>query len=66
MSILSNKYNIPEETVKKMIQDGVVSACWPMYDDIIALKKQGKSCFDIAVTLNISTRYVYKVLNKVN
>lgn len=66
MSILANKYNIPEETVKQMIKDGVVSCSWPTYDEIMKLRSMGKSAMDIAAILNITERQVYKVIKKVN
>ena len=39
MSELSNKYNIPEETVKKMIRDGVISCTWAKYEEVYACYK---------------------------
>lgn len=63
MSILSNKYNVPEQTIQNMIKDGVISCSWPLYDDVRKLKTEGKTATEIADTLNISQRYVYKILN---
>lgn len=34
---LSNKYNVPQETIKKMINDGVISCSWPKYEEIYAM-----------------------------
>lgn len=31
---LSKKYNIPQSTVLKMVNDGVISCSWPMYEKI--------------------------------
>lgn len=31
---LSNKYNVPQETIDKMVKDGVISTSWPMYEDV--------------------------------
>lgn len=63
MSILSDKYKIPEMVVKSMIKDGVISCSWALYDDVRRLKREGKSVAEIADTLNISLRYVYKIIN---
>lgn len=34
MKELSNKYKVPEETLKLMVKDGVISCSWPGYDEI--------------------------------
>jgi hypothetical protein len=34
---LSNKYNIPQEAVDKMIKDGIIGCQWPMYEEIYDL-----------------------------
>jgi len=31
---LSNRYNIPQETIDKMVRDGVISTSWPMYENV--------------------------------
>lgn len=31
---LSDKYNIPRETITKMVNDGVISCSWPGYEEI--------------------------------
>lgn len=40
MSRLAEKYNIPAEVVKKMVNDGIISCSWPMRDDIYSMYKQ--------------------------
>ncbi len=37
---LSSKYNIPQETIKNMVKDGVISCTWPMYEEIYAMYQQ--------------------------
>lgn len=34
---LCNKYNVPEETINKMVKDGVLSSVWPRYEEVYAL-----------------------------
>lgn len=34
---LCNKYNIPQETMDKMVRDGVISSSWPMYEEVYTL-----------------------------
>lgn len=34
---LCNKYNIPEETINKMVKDGVLSCSWPRYEEVYAV-----------------------------
>lgn len=64
MSILSNKYNIPPETVNKMIKDGVISCSWPTYDRVYELHQSGKSTSEISDMVNISQRAVQYILKK--
>lgn len=63
MSILSDKYKIPEPTIKNMIKDGVISCSWSLYEDVRRMRNEGKPVDEIAFSLNISVRYVYKILN---
>lgn len=65
MSILSEKYKVPESTIKNMIDDGVISCSWNTYDEIIKLKREGKSPDEIADATHVSKRYVYSILNRV-
>lgn len=63
---LSNKYNIPEETLKKMYRDGVISCKWEGYEEVYnnfkTRSSSGKSkndiYMDIAAEKNISPRTV--------
>lgn len=62
MSILSDKYGLPEETVKKMMRDGVISCSWDTYDQIAKLKREGKTWDEIAFETGMSIRnaqYIY-------
>lgn len=34
---LSNKYNIPQETVDKMVKDGIISHSWPTYERVYSI-----------------------------
>lgn len=31
---ISNKYNIPQETIDRMVKDGFISCSWPRYEKI--------------------------------
>lgn len=64
MSYLSEKFNIPEGTVKNMISNGVISCSWQSYEEILKLRKEGKSVADIAYLTNRSESSVYYVLSK--
>lgn len=64
MSILSDKYKIPEPTIKNMIQDGVISCSWSTFEEVIRLKSEGKSTAEIAESANISISYVHKILRR--
>lgn len=70
---LSTKYNIPKETIQKMINDGVISCSWPMYEEIYEMYKKkmsigGKSktqiCIEISEERNVSQRTVHYIVNK--
>lgn len=68
---LSNKYNIPKETIQKMVNDGVISCSWPMYEDIYEMYQKsmavgGKSktqiFYEIAEAKGISERTVKNII----
>lgn len=33
---LSNKYNVPQDTINKMVKDGIISHSWPTYERVYA------------------------------
>lgn len=73
MSSLSNKYNVPAETIKKMICDGVIASTWTRWEEIYDYYKKsysssGKKADAVDVTAiekNISSRQVYKIIHYV-
>lgn len=62
MSLLSDKYKIPEPTIKNMISDGVIASTWSTYDEVNRLHKEGKTTTEISDLTRISVRYVQKIL----
>lgn len=64
MSLLSDKYKIPEPTIKNMIQDGVIPGTWSTFEEVIKLKAEGKSTAEIADATKISISYVHKILRR--
>lgn len=40
---ISNKYGIPQETVTRMVKDGVLSCSWPFYEEVYYHYKKLKS-----------------------
>lgn len=71
---LSNKYNIPQETVNKMVKDGVISCTWPAYEEIYAMY-QGYShsgmtkteiYYQIAEKKNMSESSVKQIILKMD
>jgi DNA-binding NarL/FixJ family response regulator len=62
MSVLSDKYNIPAETVNKMIKDGIISCSWTTYDEVHRLFSEGKSTADIAHLTHVAQRTVQFIL----
>lgn len=70
---LSDKYNIPKETVQRMVNDGVISCSWPMYEEIYAMYKNSMSIggktktqifYEIAEAKNVSKRTVEYVIHR--
>lgn len=67
---LSNRYNIPQETINKMIKDGVLSSKWPSYEEIytlyLSMISSGKSkeqlYQDIGEAKNIPSRTVKEMI----
>jgi predicted CopG family antitoxin len=64
MSYLSEKFNIPENTVKAMIKTGVISCSWEGYEEVIKLHKQGKSLSDIAIETGRCKTGVHTIIQK--
>jgi hypothetical protein len=62
MSILSDKYKIPEPVIKNMISDGVIASHWSTYDEVNRLHKEGKTTTEISDITKMSVRYVQKIL----
>ncbi len=72
MGRLAEKYNIPPEVVKKMVNDGVISCSWPMRDDIYDMykklsasgKSQGDIIYEIAQAKHVSESTVKQTIQK--
>lgn len=71
---ISNKYNIPQETVNKMVKDGVISCSWPRYEEIYTMFKnsmqvpgaiKSRVVLDIAAKSGVSERHVRTIISKV-
>lgn len=70
---LAKKYNVPQETVKKMIADGVISCSWPSYEQIYAMyqksmsiggKSKAEIIHEICEATKAKERTVYYALEK--
>lgn len=67
---LSEKYNIPKETVVKMVNDGVISCSWPSYEHIYYVYKKHKgvdkesAARKTAEEANVDIRQVYRVIHR--
>jgi hypothetical protein len=72
MSVLSERYNIPESTLKKMITDGFITTCVARQDEILYTYKAyiNKGMSDIearkntSITHNCSDRWVYELVKR--
>lgn len=64
MSYLSEKYNVPQETIKKMVCGGVISCTWEGYEEVYKLWKEGKSMGDIAITTGRSKASVHGIIQR--
>jgi len=64
MNILSEKYGIPEDTVKKLMKDGIISCKWSAYDQVAKLKREGKSVNQIADETNYSEGEIYRIFKR--
>lgn len=71
---LCNRYNVPQETINKMVKDGIISGSWPMYEEIYAMFQaalpSGKSkqtiYYEIAEKKNISESSVKAIILKMD
>lgn len=71
---LSNKYNVPQDTIKKMIDDGVISCSWPRYEEIYTMYQRSmivpgavksKVVIEIGEKTGYSERQVRNIIDKV-
>jgi hypothetical protein len=71
---LSNKYNIPQSTVNKMVKDGVISCTWPRYEEVYDMYKSYSSSgktkteiyYEIAERTRISEHTVKMIVLKMD
>lgn len=71
MKELSKKYDVPEEKLKMMMKDGVISCSWGAYDEIYYCYKSerpsAKSNEDayniVAAKMNVSRSTVYNIVH---
>ncbi len=70
---ISNKYGIPEETFKKMVNDGLISCSWPVYDEVYTEYKRQMSVpgaitsrveIQVADKFKMSDRNVRKIVKR--
>lgn len=64
MSYLSDKYNLPPDTIKKMISNGVISCSWVGYEEVYKLYLEGKTLLDISIATGRSTSSVFYIVQK--
>jgi len=73
MKELSNKYKVPESTIKQMVDDKVISSSWPFYEKVFYCYKQklekngGKKLQAITETAeeqNVDERTVYRYIHR--
>lgn len=65
MSILSDKYKVPEETIKMMVRDGVISCSVPFYQEVVYHYKNSSSLQVTADKFNISKTRVWQIVHGV-
>lgn len=65
MSHLSDKYNVPEETIKMMLRDGVISCSVPFYEEVIFHYKNSQNLQKTADNFNITRARVWQIVHKV-
>ncbi len=72
---LSNKYNIPQDTVNKLVKDGVISCSWPMYEEIYQMFKKSmtipgsiktKVVLELSEKTGISERHIRTIISKLD
>jgi len=64
MSELSKKYNIPVETVNRMVKDGVISCSWVGHEEVYQMWKAGVCIGDIAFKCHMTERNVHYIVKK--
>lgn len=69
---IANKFNISEESFKKMVDAGLIGCQWPTYEkvyqDYESLKNTGKSkqdiYFDLSIKYNMSPRNIKYIISR--
>lgn len=64
MSHLSDKYGVPEEAIKTMVKDGVISCSMESYHEIVYHYKQSNSMQKTADHFNITKQRVYQIVHQ--
>lgn len=67
--ILSNKYNVPQQTIDKMVKDGIIPANWPAYEEVysnyLELKNSGKTRTQIYLEVAEKSRMSQETVKKI-
>lgn len=69
---LSEKYNIPKETIKILIKDGWLSCSVPQYEEIFIFYKEEiskgvpskQAVYNTSVKAGVCERQVYNIIHK--
>lgn len=66
---LANKYNIPEETITRMVKDGVISCKWPMHEEVytmyLTLKSTGRTATQIYLEIGEAKKISEETVKKI-
>ncbi len=62
---LSNEYKVPKETIKMMVDDGVISVSIPFYREVIIHYKNSGNLQNTASDFNISKERVWQIVHNV-
>jgi hypothetical protein len=69
---LSDKYGIPEEKIKLLIKDGIISCSYSKYEEVVYIYKRNitngmsnpDAISNAADSVKLSERQVYRIIHK--
>lgn len=71
MKELASRYSVSEQTIKKMIDDGVISCTWAKYEEVYSTYKNLSGTYkgeglaiEVSIRTHVPVRTVYDIVKR--